>query len=334
MVRNLYAIITNFLNIKNRSSNFPSNLYKMTELVLSQAEKTAFSKGFDIVPMGSQSAMQNIQITSPKTGENRTTPFVFAEYAEAREGAQSITYPSVSIVIPTLNEARNLRFVLPYIPEWVHEVIIVDGRSTDDTIEVAQSMYPNVKVVYEERRGKGAALQAGFRAATGDVIAMIDADGSMNPMELPIYVAALMSGADYVKGSRFLQGGGTSDMTLFRRMGNWGFTTVVRVLFGGHFTDLCYGYNAFWTRTLEALDLDADGFEIETLMNIRALRARLKIAEVPSYESDRIHGTSNLRAIKDGWRVLKTIIRERRSPRRNHVASHWSWHSERPYSTH
>jgi glycosyltransferase involved in cell wall biosynthesis len=241
-----------------------------------------------------------------------------------------LEYPKISVVIPTLNEAKNLPYVLPFIPEWVHEVIIVDGRSTDGTTEVAAELYPDVRIVMEERRGKGAALQAGFNAAEGDIIVMIDADGSMNPREITMYVGALLSGADYVKGSRFLYGGGTTDMTAFRRLGNWGLTTIVRVLFGGGYSDLCYGYNAFWTRALDAIEVDVNGFEVETLMNIRALRSGLKIIEVPSFESDRIFGTSNLRAIRDGWRVLKTILRERTSPRKNFVAKHWSWDAQKP----
>lgn len=238
--------------------------------------------------------------------------------------------PLVSVIIPTLNEAKNLRFVLPYIPNWVSEVIIVDGHSTDDTVEVARSLYPNVVVIEETKRGKGAALRAGFEAATGDILVMIDADGSMNPKEMAMYIGALLAGADYVKGSRFLQGGGTADMTFIRRLGNWGLTFAVRVLFGGSYTDLCYGYNAFWRRALDAIEADSDGFEIETLLNIRALRAGLKIAEVPSFESNRVHGFSNLSATRDGWRVLKTILRERFSAPRNHVRSHWSWDTEKP----
>jgi glycosyltransferase involved in cell wall biosynthesis len=239
--------------------------------------------------------------------------------------------PKVSVIIPTLNEARNLRFVLPYVPEWVHEIIIVDGHSTDDTPEVALDMHPCVRIVNEQKRGKGAALQAGFRAAEGDIIVMLDADGSMSPKEISLYIGALLSGADYVKGSRFLQGGGTSDMSIIRMLGNWGLNTLVRIFFGGQYTDLCYGYNAFWKRALEALEVDVTGFEVETLMNIRALRAGLKIAEVPSFESDRVYGESNLHAIRDGLRVLRVILRERFSSRKNNVANHWSWREEHDF---
>jgi hypothetical protein len=133
----------------------------------------------------------------------------------------------------------------------------------------------------------------------------------MDPAEIPAFVGALLSGADFAKGSRFLHGGGTSDMEWFRRWGNWGLLLLVRACFGGRYSDLCYGYNAFWRRVLPHLSLDADGFEIETLMNIRALHAGLNVSEVPSFEAERVHGMSNLRTIPDGWRVLKTIFRER-----------------------
>lgn len=216
----------------------------------------------------------------------------------------------VSVVIPTLNEAENLPHVLPRIPSWVHEVVLVDGRSTDATVAVARQLRPDIRVVMQAGRGKGLALRTGFAAATGDIIVMLDADGSTDPAEIPAFVDALIKGADFAKGSRFLPGGGTADMELYRKLGNWGLTFAVRLLFGGRYSDLCYGYNAFWAHVLPCLNLDADGFEIETMMNVRAIREGLKVSEVPSFEAERVHGTSNLRTFPDGWRVLKTIVRE------------------------
>jgi glycosyltransferase involved in cell wall biosynthesis len=217
----------------------------------------------------------------------------------------------VSVVIPTLNEAENLRWLLPRLPKWVHELVIVDGCSSDDTVEVAKSLFPAVRIVIEQRRGKGVAIMSGFAAASGDIIVMLDADGSMNPEEIILFVGALMSGADFVKGSRFLQGAGTIDMTLFRMLGNWGLTAILRVLYGGSFSDLCYGYIAFWKKHRPLLMSNCKGFEVETLLNIRAIKAKLRIVEVASFESHRIHGDSNLRAIPDGWQILTTILRER-----------------------
>jgi glycosyltransferase involved in cell wall biosynthesis len=175
---------------------------------------------------------------------------------------------------------------------------------------VARHLLPDVRIVTQQGRGKGAALRSGFAAATGEIIVMLDADGSTDPREIPAYVGTLLAGADFAKGSRFAQGGGTADMPFHRRMGNWAFAMMVRIFFGGNYTDLCYGYNAFWTRTLKHLRLMGEGFEIETEMNIRALRAGLRVYEVPSFEAERVVGVGRLQTIPDGWRVLKTIVRE------------------------
>jgi glycosyltransferase involved in cell wall biosynthesis len=218
--------------------------------------------------------------------------------------------PCVSVVIPTLNEARNLPHVLPKIPADVHEVVIVDGLSPDDTIAVARKIRPDVRVVLHPRRGKGAALRAGFAAATGDIIVMLDADGSTDPAEIPGFVGMLMAGADIAVGSRFIQGGGTADMEKHRQLGNWALTRLVRAAFGGRYSDLCYGYSAFWRDRLPVLDVDCTGFEVETAIHVRAMHAGLKIAEVPSFEARRLHGTSNLNAMRDGFRILGWITRE------------------------
>jgi len=218
---------------------------------------------------------------------------------------------TVSVVIPAVNEAENLHFVLPLVPEWVDEVVLVDGNSVDDTVRVAERIRPDVKVVRQTGRGKGNALAAGFAAAGGDVIVMLDADGSADPAEIQRFIEALDAGAYFAKGSRFAPGGGSQDITAIRRLGNAVLTTLVNVLFRARFSDLCYGLNAFRADCLPYLDVDCDGFEVETLMNIRAVRSGLPVSEVPSFEHARISGTSNLHAVRDGWRVLRTILRER-----------------------
>jgi glycosyltransferase involved in cell wall biosynthesis len=229
--------------------------------------------------------------------------------------------PRVSVIVPTLNEAKNLPAVFALMPD-VFEVVLVDGRSTDDTIAVAQALRPDIRVVLQTRKGKGNALACGFAAARGDIIVMLDADGSADPREIPRFVRALVGGADFAKGTRFARGGGSSDITKVRRLGNKCLNALVNVTCRTSFTDLCYGYNAFWKHCLDAIDLipgidgdearNGDGFEVETLINIRVAKASLKIEEVPSFEADRIHGVSNLNAVTDGLRVLRTIATERR----------------------
>lgn len=252
------------------------------------------------------------QSMRPARGQKAPRGAVTSPFAPKMKNStlRNLRESTVSVVIPARNEERNLPHVLPNIPEWVHEIILVDGHSTDATIEVAERLLPTIRVIQQLGDGKGAALRTGFAATTGDIVVMLDADGSMDPAEIPAYVGQLLAGSDFVKGTRFAQGGGTSDMTNLRRVGNWGLTQLVRGCFGGRFTDLCYGYVAFWRDVLPVLSLCTDGFEIETEMNLRALRAGLRIAEVPSFEAERIYGASNLRTFVDGWKVLKTIARE------------------------
>jgi len=218
----------------------------------------------------------------------------------------------ISLIIPTLEEAENLNFVLPAIPNIVDELIIVDGGSTDSTVDVVRKLRPDAKIIIDTVPGKGNALRRGFETATGDILVMMDADGSMDPLDIGTFVAALEAGADVAKGSRFLQGGGSADMTILRRVGNRALTRAVRLTFGGRYSDLCYGYMAFWRHVLPTFDGDVKGFEIETFLNIRALAAGLRVVEVASFESARLFGESHLRTFRDGSRALITIGRERR----------------------
>jgi glycosyltransferase involved in cell wall biosynthesis len=232
----------------------------------------------------------------------------------------------VTIVVPARNEARNLEVVLPQLPA-VHQVVLVDGHSVDDTIEVARRVLPGIDIVQQTRKGKGNALACGFAAATGDIIVMFDADGSADANEIPAFVRALTEGADVAKGSRFTNGGGSEDITRFRSLGNYFLNGITNVLLGSRYTDLCYGYNAFWTRLVPGLHLPdhtiessdtmvwGDGFEIETVLNCRFFLGGARIVEVGSIEKSRIFGESNLNAIRDGFRVLRTILAERRNAR-------------------
>ncbi|HEX3542171.1 MAG TPA: glycosyltransferase family 2 protein [Acidimicrobiales bacterium] len=218
-------------------------------------------------------------------------------------------YPSISVVIPTMNEAANLPYVLERIPHMVSQVIIVDGHSTDDTVEVARACRPDATIIVQDGKGKGNALACGFRASTGEITVMLDADGSTDPAEIPRFAAALTNGYDFAKGTRFMTGGGSSDITPLRRLGNWVLTGMVNRIWHVKYSDLCYGYNAFWTKHLPPM-ADSRGFEVETLINIRLALSTSNVIEVPSVEAPRRTGTSNLRVPRDGVRVLRTIFAE------------------------
>jgi hypothetical protein len=216
----------------------------------------------------------------------------------------------VSVVIPTYNEARNLPSVLLQIPREGTEIVVVDGHSHDGTTAVVHELCPDAVVVQQPGRGKGDALQAGFERATGDIIVMLDADGSMTPREIPTFVSALVAGADLAKGSRHLDGGGSADLTRLRSVGNQVLGWMFNRIHGTQHTDLCYGYMAFWRSALPAIMPDCDGFEVETLLNVKAAQAGLRVVEVPSHEGRRVYGDSNLHPVRDGLRVLRTLRQE------------------------
>jgi len=231
--------------------------------------------------------------------------------ASIRTAGAGCPQPTVCVVIPAMNEAANLPHVFGRVPRWVDEVVLVDGNSIDDTIAVARALRPDVRVVLQDGRGKGNALACGFAAATSDIIVMLDADGSTDPAEIPLFVEALTAGHDFAKGTRFAHGGDSADITPLRRVGNRALSGLVNVLFGTRYSDLCYGYNAFWRHCLPHMQVDCPGFEVETLINVRVARAGLSVAEVPSMEYKRLFGESNLHAVRDGLRVLRTIFSER-----------------------
>ena len=195
-------------------------------------------------------------------------------------------------------------------PSYVDEVVIVDGRSLDSTVEVARALRLDVVVVSEPHAGKGFAVRAGLSAASGDIIVMLDADGSMDPQEIGWFVSPLQHEFDFVKGSRYVTGGGSEDITLLRSAGNRALTGLANLVLHSNYSDLCYGYIAFRRECLEVLQLESDGSEIETELIVKAAKAGLRVAEVPSLELDRISGASELQSLQDGWRVLGTLVRK------------------------
>ncbi|MEM3781387.1 MAG: glycosyltransferase family 2 protein [Candidatus Micrarchaeaceae archaeon] len=219
----------------------------------------------------------------------------------------------VSVVLPTFNEAENIRQAIHGIRREFgsigiknYEIIVVDKYSPDSTAKIAKGL--GAKVIYC-KKGKGAALVKGLRLAKGDVLISMDADLSNEPKELRLLIDAIDIGYDVCLGSRFITGGGSEDMPLVRVIGNKFFVWLVNSLFRAHYTDMCYGYRSFSRKAFKKLDLKEEGFGIETEMNIKIAKAKLKATEVPSYEKKRLHGDAKLKTLRDGYTILMTILK-------------------------
>ncbi len=230
------------------------------------------------------------------------------------QGARKVTVIQkgikITALICVLNEEKNLPYVLPKIPDWIDEVLLVDGHSVDKTIDVARSLRPGIRVLTQPGRGKGDALKYGFQNAKGDIIVTLDADGNTDPNDLPKFIDALLAGNDFAKGSRFLEGY-PPKMPMHRRLGNWVLVTTSNVLFRTHYTDICSGYNGFWKKSFEKVKLVNDGFEMEQEMNVKIRKAGLKIIEISCQDKGRLGGQSKVSTFKQGWKDLMIIIGER-----------------------
>jgi glycosyltransferase involved in cell wall biosynthesis len=213
----------------------------------------------------------------------------------------------ISLVIPAFNEEKNLAVLLPQIPNFIDETIVVDSLSQDKTAEV--SRFHGVKVIFA-KRGKGIALRQGMEQAIGEIIVTMDGDCSQSLQDLSRFIEAIRSGCDIVIGSRFLEGGGSEEITLFRRFGIILFKSMINFFWKTSFTDVNYGYRAFRKEILPFLELTADGFDLDVELVIHAAKKKIKILEIPCFEKKRAYGSAKLGAIKDGWLLFLRILRE------------------------
>ena len=227
-------------------------------------------------------------------------------------------YPPVSVIICTLNEEKSLPYVLPKVPDWVDEVLLVDGHSTDKTIEIAIKLCPKIRVLYQSGKGKGDALKLGINAARGEIIITLDADGETPPEEIERFIRPLLAGNDFAKGSRLFRRR-PPKMPAYRWFGNKVLACTCNILYGTRFSDICCGYNAFWKSNYLKLNLSPGkneiGCSMEQQMIVRAKKAGMKIQEVPINSEGRIAGKSVIgsvrQSVKQGFRDWFLIIGER-----------------------
>ena len=218
--------------------------------------------------------------------------------------------PAVSVIICALNEEQNLQHIIPKIPEWVDEILLVDGHSTDNTVTVAKQLGPRIRVLVQPGKGKGDAIKYGTLEATGEIIVTIDADGQTNPEDIHRFITPLLNGYDLSKGTRLAKGR-PKNMPRYRWFGNKLLATTINILYGTRYTDICSGYNAYWKNAFQRLKLINNGFEMEQEMMVMAKKVGLKVIEVEHHDAGRLACNSKVSGVKQGFIDLWIVIKER-----------------------
>lgn len=217
----------------------------------------------------------------------------------------------VSLLIPTKNEEGCIGRVLREVPRGiVNEIIIIDGHSTDNTtVEVKANIRSSDKLIKQKGSGYGSAFLQGLKMVTGDVIVMMDADGSHNPRDIVNIINKFKQGYEYVMATRYAKGGHSEDDTLIRFLGNKIFTFLTNIIHGTNVTDSLYLFTAISRKGLEKLHLTSLGFEFCTEIIVKAHKANLKFGEVPVVERARFAGKSKVNSFKHGLKILSIILR-------------------------
>ncbi len=227
---------------------------------------------------------------------------------------------SVTLFIPALNEAEGLKIILPRIrKEWYDQILLVDGNSTDDTVQVAKSL--GCEVLIQKERGIRHAYIEGFPHIRGDIVVTFSPDGNCIPELIPDLISKVREGYDMVVCSRYAKGAKSEDDDLMTAFGNWLFTTTINLLHGGSYTDAMGIYRAYRTQLFYELGLDREiayvpekywgtVMGIEPLLSVRAAKMGYKIAEIPGDEPARIAGIRKLQAFRWGGAYLCQILRE------------------------
>jgi dolichol-phosphate mannosyltransferase len=223
--------------------------------------------------------------------------------------------PNATVCLPTYNERENLEAMLRALEPLGVRVLVVDDNSPDGTGEIADRLAAEldfVSVLHRDRKeGLGPAYLAGFRRALADgaeLVLELDCDFSHDPKDVPRLIAACEAGADLALGSRYVEGGGTENWGLGRRIVSWGGSFYARVLLGVRVRDLTGGFKCYRREVLEAIDLDAihaKGYAFQIEGTYRTLRKGFRVVEVPIRFVDRTAGHSKMsRAI-----VLEAVAR-------------------------
>ncbi len=216
---------------------------------------------------------------------------------------------TTTLLLPTLDEIEAVRVIVPQLRrEWVDEIIVVDGGSTDGTVEYLRAA--GLRVHRQTLRGYGEGLLEAMHLAKGDIVVEFNPDGNSLPEDIPRIIAKVKEGYDLVIGSRYRDGARSDDDDRLTAFGNWMFTRIVNILFRTSYTDVLVGFRAYRRQAALALALDAPGLSWPCQSSTRFARAGLRVTEIPAHEPARIGGKRKMMPLRTGWQITLLILRD------------------------
>lgn len=245
--------------------------------------------------------------SAPRTRMEWTTPSRKASFHALLADEASLVKSTLAVLV--LDEIDAIRQVLPRIDRaWVDEIIVVDGGSTDGTIEYCESI--GFRVLRQKRRGYGSGMRELIEIATGDIIIEFMGDGNCKVETIPLLVEKIEEGYDLVIGSRYMPGAKSFDDTPVTRFGNWCFTHLINVLFGASYKDAMMGYRAYRKAAFQQLEMDSPGLCFPTQGAIQFARFGFRVTEIPSDEPARLGGVRKAQNVKTGIELCSMIAKE------------------------
>lgn len=215
---------------------------------------------------------------------------------------------TTTLIIPTYNEIDGVKAIMPQIDRsWCDEILVVDGGSTDGTVEWLREN--NWNVIQQTKPGIGEAYREAQAVTTGEVILTFSPDGNSVAERIPALVEEMRKGYDLVIVSRYLDGAKSEDDDSLTSIGNFLFTSMINICFGGKYTDTLVIFRAYRREILKTLDIDAPHMTYEVQISIRAAKAKLRIGEIPGDEPARIGGERKMRPFRVGLEILREIAR-------------------------
>lgn len=214
-----------------------------------------------------------------------------------------------TLFIPTLNEIDGMKVIMPRVKkQWVDEILVLDGGSTDGTIEYAKQQ--GYRVVMQKSKGITNAYREALKIAKGDCIISFSPDGNSLPEVIPQLVAKMKEGYDMVIASRYKGRAKSEDDDPITAFGNFMFTKLINICFGGNYTDSLVMLRAFKKDIVSELHIDVPRAGMEPILSIRCAKQKLKVAEIPADEPKRIGGTRKMNPLLNGLDIFRLIAAE------------------------